>query len=121
VDAVLVAYLGNTPGVDGGDNTTILLGEHGEPQPDAYLRILPEYGGQSGTTEDDYVDGPPELIFEIANSSRAIDLHGKKDDYTLYGVKAHGDARKGTGRDGACRIRPASCRCTKASVIGSRM
>jgi Uma2 family endonuclease len=89
LDALLAAYEGSTPGVECGNNTTILLGEEGEPQPDAYLRILPEYGGQSGTTDDDYVDGPPELVVEIANSSRAIDLYGKKDDYTLYGVQEY--------------------------------
>ena len=89
VNGVLFAYMGRTPGVEGGDNTTILLGEEGEPQPDAYLRVLPEFGGQSGTTADDYVDGPPELIVEIASSSRAIDLHRKKDDYTRYGVQEY--------------------------------
>src|SRR5207253_742864 len=44
------AYEGTTPGVESGDNTTILLGEKGEPQPDLYLRVLPEFGGQSRTT-----------------------------------------------------------------------
>jgi Uma2 family endonuclease len=76
----------NTPGIESGDNTTILLGEEGVPQPDLYLRILPEYGGQSRTTATDYVDGAPELVAEIAYSSRAIDLHAKRDDYTRYGV-----------------------------------
>lgn len=80
------AYEGHTPGVESGDNTTILLGEEGEPQPDLFLRVLPEFGGQSRTTEDDYVAGAPELIAEIAHSSRAIDLHGKHDDYARYGV-----------------------------------
>lgn len=89
VNAVVAAYEGSTPGVECGDNTTILLGEDAEPQPDVYLRILPKYGGQSATTEDDYVDGAPELIIEIAHSSRSIDLHGKKDDYARYGVKEY--------------------------------
>src|SRR5437868_4054674 len=40
-------YAGHTPGVECSDNTTIILGGEGEPQPDLYLRILPEYGGQS--------------------------------------------------------------------------
>ena len=80
------AYEGTTPGVESGDNTTILLGEKGEPQPDLYLRVLPEFGGQSRTTRDDFVAGAPELISEIAHSSRAIDLHGKQEDYTYYGV-----------------------------------
>lgn len=76
----------NTPGVESGDNTTILLGDESELQPDLYLRILPEHGGQSRTTADDYVAGAPELVAEIAHSSRAIDLHAKRQDYRRYGV-----------------------------------
>jgi Uma2 family endonuclease len=83
---VFFAYEGNTPGVESGDNTTILLGEEGEPQPDLFLRILPEFGGQSRTTADDYMQGAPELVAEIAHSSQAIDLHAKRRDYTRYGV-----------------------------------
>ena len=83
------AYEGHTPGIESGDNTTILLGEEGEPQPDLYLRILPECGGQSRTTEDDWVEGPPELIAEIAHSSRSIDLHAKREDYARYGVREY--------------------------------
>lgn len=84
--SLLFAYESRTPGVRSGDNSTILLGEEGEPQPDLYLRILPECGGQSRTTPDSFVAGPPELIAEIAWSSRGIDLHGKRRDYTRYGV-----------------------------------
>ena len=36
-------YEARTPGVESGDNTTILLGDEGEPQPDLFLRILPEF------------------------------------------------------------------------------
>jgi Uma2 family endonuclease len=87
--SLFFAYEGHTPGVESGDNTTILLGEEGEPQPDLYLRILPQFGGQSQTTSDDYVAGAPELIAEIAHSSRAIDLHAKREDYTRYGVREY--------------------------------
>src|SRR5436305_1909927 len=68
-------YEAGTPGVESGDNATILLGDEGEPQPDLFLRILPEFGAQSRTTDDDYVEGAPELVAEIAHSSRSIDLH----------------------------------------------
>jgi hypothetical protein len=78
-------YLAKTPGVEGGDNTTILLGDEGEPQPDLYLRIPEEYGGQSRVSANDYIEGSPELFTEIALSSRSIDLHAKKDDYARYG------------------------------------
>lgn len=87
--AVFFAYESNTPGVEAGDNTTVLLGEDAEPQPDLYLRILAEYGGQSRTTEDDYVWGPPELTAEIAHTSRSIDLHAKRIDYRRAGVREY--------------------------------
>jgi Uma2 family endonuclease len=87
--AVVAAYEAHTPGVDASDNTTIFLGDEGEPQPDLYVRILPEYGGQSSTSENECVEGAPELIIEIANSSRAIDLHAKKKDYIRYGVREY--------------------------------
>jgi Uma2 family endonuclease len=83
---VLGTYELATPGVDASDNTTLLLGKKSEPQPDLYLRILPECGGQSKTTEDEYIDGAPEFVLEIAHTSRAIDLHGKKKDYARHGV-----------------------------------
>src|SRR5437762_267488 len=50
------AYQSHTPGVDAADNATVILGADDEPQPDLYLRILPEYGGQSRNTADDYID-----------------------------------------------------------------
>jgi len=83
---VLFAYKGSTPGVEVGDNTTVILEPDGEPQPDLYLRTLPEYGGQSRTTDDDYVWGPPELVIEVAHSSRSIDLHLKRQEYARHGV-----------------------------------
>lgn len=82
----LYLYKAGTPGVQVGDNTTILLANDAEPQPDLFLRILPEWGGQSRTTSDEYVAGAPELIVEVAHSSRSIDLHGKRRSYEQYGV-----------------------------------
>ena len=55
-------YKGSTAGVELLDNATTILGKFSEPQPDLALRILPEYGGQSTTDEDDYITGAPELI-----------------------------------------------------------
>lgn len=84
--SVFAAYEGATAGVDASDNTTLLLGEEAEPQPDLYLRILPAFGGQSKTSADDYVEGAPELIAEVALSTRALDLHAKRRDYRRHGV-----------------------------------
>lgn len=84
--AILAAYAGATPGVECCDNATVILGEDDEVQPDLLLRILPEYRGQSHTTQDDYIEGAPELIAEVAYSSRAIDLHLKRKRYLRAGV-----------------------------------
>ncbi|MGD0770118.1 MAG: Uma2 family endonuclease [Tepidisphaeraceae bacterium] len=86
LNAALAMYMSATPGVEAGDNVTVLLSDDSEPQPDLFLRILPKYGGQSKTTKGDYLQGPPELLAEIAYSSRAIDLHAKRDIYARYGV-----------------------------------
>lgn len=86
LSAVLVAYMAQTPGVQVAGNTTILLSGDSEPQPDLFLRILPEYGGQSRSSDDGYIQGPPELIAEIAYSTNAIDLHAKRRDYMRCGV-----------------------------------
>lgn len=83
---VFELYAASTPGVEAGDNATTILGEESEPQPDLTLRILAELGGQSRLLEGKYVQGAPELLAEIAHSTRALDLHQKKDDYRQAGV-----------------------------------
>jgi Uma2 family endonuclease len=87
--AWLTEYEDGTPGVETYDNTTAILGEESEPMPDAYLLIAPECGGQTRVTEDDYVEGVPEFIGELASSSESIDLHDKRDDYEQAGVKEY--------------------------------
>jgi Uma2 family endonuclease len=81
----LSLYHHDSPGTEVLHNATTILGKDSEPQPDLGLRILPEYGGQS-SNKDEYVGGAVELIIEVAVSSRAIDLHAKRDDYKKAGV-----------------------------------
>jgi len=82
-------YESKAPGVEVLDNATTILGEESEPQPDLALRILSAYGGRSRETEDDYVAGPPELIAEVAHSTRSIDMHQKRLDYRAAGVREY--------------------------------
>lgn len=82
----LSAYQAATPGISGGDNVTVKLDNENEAQPDVLLRIPAEKGGRSQVDEDDYLQGPPELIVEIAASSAAYDLHDKKRVYARSGV-----------------------------------
>ena len=44
------------------DNPTIRLDLDNEPQPDAALLIDPDRGGQARVSEDDYIEGAPELV-----------------------------------------------------------
>jgi Uma2 family endonuclease len=81
-------YRAHTPGVQGADNATVRLDLDNEPQPDVFLRIRPEFGGQSATV-DDYVEGAPELIAEVAASSASYDLHDKLNAYRRNGVKEY--------------------------------
>jgi Uma2 family endonuclease len=82
----LVAYCAATPGVDLGDNVTVRLDQINEVQPDALLRLE---RGQSRLSEDDYIEGAPELIAEVASSSAAIDLHRKLRVYLRNGVQEY--------------------------------
>ncbi|RIK81742.1 MAG: Uma2 family endonuclease [Planctomycetota bacterium] len=82
-------YESRTPGVEAGAEATVQLGPDSEPQPDIFVRIRPDRGGQSGTSPDGYITGAPELLIEIAHSSRSIDLHAKRDDYRRYGVREY--------------------------------
>jgi Uma2 family endonuclease len=86
IGLVLELYELATSGTQALHNATAILGEESEPQPDLGLRILPEYGGQSRTTPDDYVQGAPELLVEVAHSRRAIAMHAKRNDYERTGV-----------------------------------
>jgi Uma2 family endonuclease len=86
---LIESYAFETPGVEGADNVTTILDDDNEPQPDLALRLQSEYGGKSSITEEGYLQGPPELIVEIAYSSRAIDLHQKKTVYRRTGVKEY--------------------------------
>jgi Uma2 family endonuclease len=73
----LGVYTASTPGVGAGDNASIRLDLDNEPQPDAFLMFEPERDGQARISEDDYIEGAPELVAEVAASSVSYDL-GKK-------------------------------------------
>ena len=83
----LGVYKAATPGIGFADNATVLIDADNESQPDALLRI--ETGGQSRINKDDYVEGAPELIVEIAASSASYDLHEKLKVYRRNQVQEY--------------------------------
>jgi len=80
----IALYKAWTPGTAGGSNTTSYIRDD-ILQPDANLRILPEFGGGSWV-EDHYIAGAPELVAEVCRSSAAYDLHQKLDVYQDAGI-----------------------------------
>jgi Uma2 family endonuclease len=82
----LAVYHAATPGTQFADNTTVRLDTDNEPQPDALLRIE---GGQSQIDVDDYIQGAPELIVEIAASTASYDLQEKLQVYRRNGVQEY--------------------------------
>lgn len=84
--AWVVTYATATPGTSYGDNATVRMDADNEPQPDVLLRIDETVGGRSSISKDDYIEGAPELIIEIASSSASYDLNEKLHVYRRNGV-----------------------------------
>lgn len=85
----LGTYCASTPGVGFGDNATVRLDLDNEPQPDIVLRLESSAGGHSHISDDDYLEGAPELIVEIAASGASYDLHEKLRVYRRNGVQEY--------------------------------
>jgi Uma2 family endonuclease len=91
--ASLITWLGFyaalTPNTALADNATVRLDLTNDPQPDAVLLIQPSAGGQARLSPDDYIEGAPELVAEVAASSAAIDLGDKMRVYCRGGVREY--------------------------------
>jgi Uma2 family endonuclease len=85
----LSLYRMATPGVEGGDNSTLRLDLANVPQPDALLFLAPALGGQARIDEDGYIEEAPELVAEIAAASASIDLNTKLQVYQSFGVREY--------------------------------
>jgi Uma2 family endonuclease len=81
-------YVDRTPGTGAFDNTSTILDEQNEPQPDVCLLILAPAHRQT-LEENGYIIGAPEHITEVAPSSVSIDLHRKRNEYERAGVKEY--------------------------------
>ncbi len=79
-------YADATPGVEEGAESSLRLDLDNMPEPDAFLYIAPELGGRIRIAEDDIIVGSPELVVEIASSSKSFDLHAKLQAYRRNGT-----------------------------------
>lgn len=71
------------------DNPTVRLDRNNNPQPDGAMFLTVGQGGQVRVSADDYLEGAPELIVEVAASSAAYDLGDKKAAYLRNGVQEY--------------------------------
>ena len=78
-----------TPGVEVGDNGSVRLDTANEPQPDGLMFVSAEHGGRVRISEDDYLEGSPELVAEISASTASFDLHTKLQMYRRHGVQEY--------------------------------
>ena len=85
----LGAYCSETAGLEFGDSASVELDDANEPQPDCYLFLPAALGSRATVNAEGYVEGPPDLIAEIAASSASIDLHKKKLVYERHGVREY--------------------------------
>lgn len=81
----LFSYRRGLPGVLAAENATTVLGDRSEVQPDALLLIDRSRGGASSLSGR-FISGSPELVIEVAESTRAIDLGPKFQAYERAGV-----------------------------------
>ena len=89
VHVLLGTYAAFTPGTLHLDNATVRLDLDNEVQPDAALLVKSESGGRSRISDDDYIEGAPELVVEVAASSASHDLHDKLNVYRRNGVREY--------------------------------
>ena len=87
--AALGIYRFATPGVLGAGDASIRLDPKNMPQPDTYLLIDPNLGGQTRIDDEGYVRGGPEFIAEVAASSASYDLYEKMNLYLRHQVREY--------------------------------
>lgn len=85
----LCVYAAATPGVKHATNATVYLSVDDVVQPDGLLRLLPERGGQARLNAKGYLQGPPELVVEVAASTASIDARNKLHSYRRAGVREY--------------------------------
>lgn len=80
-------YAWHTAGCQAGNNVTWMMLESA-PQPDAFLMISPEYGGQACDLGK-YWGGAPELVVEVCVTSTDYDFGPKLALYQRAGVREY--------------------------------
>ena len=88
ISGFLSYFMRFMPGLRGGNRLTTILGDDSEVQPDCQGWLPPEAGGRIRIV-DEYLQGPAELVVEVADESRALDLGPKRIVYERAGVQEY--------------------------------
>lgn len=85
----LGVYCARTPGVRLADNTTVRMDPDNEVQPDVCVWVDRKQNSRAKVSEDDYLEGAPEFVAEVAATSASYDLHDKLHIYRRNGVQEY--------------------------------
>lgn len=85
----LGTYAAVTPGIEVGDNATVFLDADNEVQPDVCMFRVPAARHGARVTDDNYIEGAPELVGEVAASSASYDLYDKLNVYRRNSVQEY--------------------------------
>jgi Uma2 family endonuclease len=85
----LGVYRAATPGVRIADNATVGIDLDNEFQPDAFLMVDRDCGGQAQLDDHGYIEGAPEFVAEVAATSASIDLNAKFHVYRRGKVREY--------------------------------
>jgi Uma2 family endonuclease len=85
----LGTYAVRTAGIESGVISTIIRSEDTEVRPDGFLFHVPPPPRGAYVREDGYIEGAPQLVFEVAASTASYDLHDKLHAYERAGVQEY--------------------------------
>jgi Uma2 family endonuclease len=72
-----------------GCNGTVRLDLENDPQPDAAVFIDSGHGGQAVVSDDDFIEGAPELMADVSSGADWFDLGTKLNVYRRNGVREY--------------------------------
>jgi Uma2 family endonuclease len=85
----IASYEAHTPRTIAAGHASVRLDDSNMVQPDALLMIERARGGQACISADDYIEGGPELVVEVAASTASIDLNAKLRVYRRNNVREY--------------------------------
>jgi Uma2 family endonuclease len=87
ITGLCVVYSARTPRLETSANGTVRLDKKNEYEPDGYMRIVDS--GRTRIFDRHYLEGGPEFVYEISNTTVSMDLHEKFEVYERKAVQEY--------------------------------